>query len=273
MTRSAAGRTRDHGLGQQPEHEERQGRGAGPLPAGRVEPEIGEHRGGEEHSRQRVLQLGDPGDRLDVDGVQGEHGRGQQRPLDLQRPEDREEQQRRGEVERDVDEVVPERVVAPEPVLDPEGGVGERVVLLGRPELEPDSPEPVERLQLRTRHVRGVVPEPLAVPGRSIREERHDQQDQQEKPGGCPAGGSAFRRSRGCPAPSDRSGALLHRLIGLNLGDEAETCKLAKLIDDFGRGIACPAGRLSRRHPSTGRARNMDCSAERGRSGCGRAFS
>jgi len=61
-------------------------------------------------------------------------------------------------VKEDVYKVVSGNVVAPQPVLGPERRVQNRVILLGSPNFEPDLPQPVERAQLRARHVGIIVP-------------------------------------------------------------------------------------------------------------------
>ena len=64
-----------------------------------------------------------------------------------------------GGVKEDVYKVVSKHVVAPQPVLGPERRVENRVILLGRPDLEPDPPQPVERAELRAGHMGIIVPE------------------------------------------------------------------------------------------------------------------
>ena len=58
--------------------------------------------------------------------------------------------------------------VAPEPVLDPESGVEDRVVLLRRPGFGPDAPEATEAPEARLRHMPVVVPEKAPGEGREV---------------------------------------------------------------------------------------------------------
>ena len=72
--------------------------------------------------------------------------------------------------------------VAPERVLDPENGVDERIVLLGRAELGPDLHQTLPRAQLRLCDVSVVVPDRLPIPGGQIGKGRHRNQPESEKP-------------------------------------------------------------------------------------------
>jgi len=73
--------------------------------------------------------------------VQREDRRGQPRARHLQAAQGDANEKRRAAVQDDRDEVVAERGVAPEAVLDPERGVGDGIVLLRRAQVEPDAPD------------------------------------------------------------------------------------------------------------------------------------
>ena len=76
--------------------------------------------------------------------MQREDDRRERRARHREPAQDRGEQARRKCVQRDVDKVIAERVVTPEPVKDPERGVRDRVVLLRRSGVEPDPAQSVE---------------------------------------------------------------------------------------------------------------------------------
>ena len=146
-----------------PEHDEQRGRAASRSPilassasskererdgieraaAARVEPQVGERRGEIQHAGQRVLELGDPRDRLDVHGVEREQEPASTAPGTASRAQQEGQEKRRQRVETDIDEVIAERVLAPESMEQPERRVDDRVVLLRRADLEPDSAQPV----------------------------------------------------------------------------------------------------------------------------------
>src|SRR5579862_2005194 len=69
--------------------------------------------------------------------------------------------------------------VAPQSMLEPEGGVEQRIVLLRCADLKPDTGEAGERLQFGRRDVRIVVPKDSAAQRRKI-----DQEEQEEQQGG-----------------------------------------------------------------------------------------
>jgi hypothetical protein len=83
---------------------------------------------------------------------------------------------------QDVDEVIAGHGVAPEPVLDPEGRVQERVVLLGGAEVRPDPREPAQRTKIRPRQVRVVVPLELARGRGQVGEEDRGQESADDPP-------------------------------------------------------------------------------------------
>ena len=74
-------------------------------------------------------------------------------------------------VQDDVDQVVAERLVAPEAVFDPECAVQDRIILLGGAEFEPDAPEAMQAAQSLLGHVSLVVPKQGAVQRRPISQE------------------------------------------------------------------------------------------------------
>lgn len=83
-------------------------------------------------------------------------------------------------MQEDVDEVIREKRVIPQERLQPESRMDDRVVLLRRSGLEPDSREPVPRAQSRPRHVAIVIPQQRAVQRWRVRDEdRHGQERKQ----------------------------------------------------------------------------------------------
>ena len=103
------------------------------------------HKSGPEiqDSRKRVFQLGDPGHGFDVHGVKREQHAGEYRSGHREPAQQHHDEKRRERVQEDVDEVITEGVLAPELVKEPEGRMNDRVVLLRRSDLEPDSPQSV----------------------------------------------------------------------------------------------------------------------------------
>jgi hypothetical protein len=129
----------------------------------------------------------------------------QPRAWDGESAQDEADEERRQGMEEDRDEVVPKRRVAPEPMLQPEGGVDDRVVLLGRARLEPDAAEAVERTEGGRGEVLLVVPEQSAVPGGVVGGERDD--DEREKK--C----MSRRRPAAAVRPASEAAALRFRLL------------------------------------------------------------
>jgi hypothetical protein len=86
-----------------------------------------------------------------------------------------------GRVQQDVDEVIAERGVPPEPVLEPESRVEERVVLLRRPGLEPDAQESRPRLQGGMGDVAQVVPQEVPLQRRGIGNQRGEQEEPEDR--------------------------------------------------------------------------------------------
>ena len=114
--------------------------------------------------------------------MQGEDGRRQVGPGDRQPPQDQRHHQGRQGVQDDVHQVIAQRGVAPQLVLDPEGGVQQRIILLRGPQVEPDAVQSVPRAQFGAGHVRVIVPDESAVPGRLICQEDRDHQGDEEQP-------------------------------------------------------------------------------------------
>jgi hypothetical protein len=197
---------RDHRLGQQPEPEEAGGQqvrsGLSPF----VEAEVDEERAQVEDRGQRVLLLRDPGDRLHADRMQGEDRRGDRGAGHVEPAQHEEQQYGRQGMQGDVDQVVRRLRIAPRNVLDPERGMEQRVVLLGRARLEPDAPQTVRRSQLGSGHMRIVVPKEMAVDGGCVREQGRDRKRYPEPQDGRP------------PMLRERLGSLRRRARGLVLG-------------------------------------------------------
>ncbi len=164
----------------------RLGRGRARVAGG----EKGVHREKREKERQRVLPLGDPGDRFHAHRMEGEEGCREPGCREAESTQKRPEKQSRTGVEEDVDEVVPERTQAPEVLLEPERREDERVVLLARLRLGPDQGErvrPVERRVLG--QVGVVVPDETRLKRRQVGRDdsRHQRQTEENVP---PHGGN-----------------------------------------------------------------------------------
>src|SRR5262249_54705873 len=82
----------------------------------------------------------------------------------------------------DVDDVIGQRRIAPHAVLKPERRMREWVILLRCSEVEPDSRQPMQRLELDARDVLVIVPQQSAVPNGLIRGERGNQKDGTDEP-------------------------------------------------------------------------------------------
>ncbi len=65
-------------------------------------------------------------------------------------------------VQQDVEQMITDDSVAPDAVLQPEGAVEQRIVLLGCAEVKPDAPEPFQRLHGGPREMSVVIPERTA---------------------------------------------------------------------------------------------------------------
>jgi hypothetical protein len=139
-----------------------------------------QHRRQEERRRQDVLQFAHPRHRLHVHGVHREHRRRQPRRRQSQHTQQTPQQHRVERVQQDVDQVVADGVLPPQPVLEPEGRRGQRVVLvavLGPGDLRPDPAQARQRLHPAVvGHVHAVVDHEPRVQRRQVRHQR--QQDQ-----------------------------------------------------------------------------------------------
>jgi len=119
--------------------------------------------------RERVLPLGDPGDRLDVDRMDGEQAGREERTRDVEEREQSPEEDRGDRMEQDVVHVVAEGCQAPQVVLDPERRVGQRVVLRRGVESRPDGDQAGNVAQRRVvTDVRAVVPHVRRVRDRQV---------------------------------------------------------------------------------------------------------
>lgn len=138
--------------------------------------EPGVRREEDQNEGESVLALRHPGHGLHADGVQRESRRGEPGGGEGEAPKKSPEKERGGAVEQDVDEVIPERVKAPEPLLDPVGREDERVVLLVGRRVGPDPRQPRQAVQRRVLgDVGGVVPD---EPGTENRQVRGDERDE-----------------------------------------------------------------------------------------------
>ena len=165
------------------EQTEHQAVACGPRRLG--EPDPGEHRAQVEQRGEQVLALDDPGHRLDVQGMHGEH-RGE-RPGAGHRETQRDapHQQRVDQVQHQVDEVVAERRQPPQLVLQPEGGIDDRPVVAFVPDVgrrKPDVPQAGPSMDDRLLGEDHVVPdeaprERREVAGRDEERERRDAGD------------------------------------------------------------------------------------------------
>ena len=112
--------------------------------AGFIEPEIDQGGGEVEDRGEGGLLFRDPGDGFDADRVQSEDESGQPCAGDRQAAYDEDDQAGGGGMEEDVHQVVAQDGIAPEAMLKPESAVKERVILLGRTQIEPDTPQAAE---------------------------------------------------------------------------------------------------------------------------------
>ena len=129
--------------------------------------------------------------------MQREQKAGEPRAGNVEALEHSHEEPRARRVQRDVHEVIAERRVAPESMKNPERRVSDRIVLLCRADGKPDAPQTRDRLQRRFRQVAIVIPQQAAVPNRTIRGERDDDECAEEPQ----TGGVIRARCDGRPAP------------------------------------------------------------------------
>src|SRR3954468_15435488 len=92
--------------------------------------------------------------------------------------------------------------IAPYPMLDPEGRMRQRIVLLRCTEVEPDARQAMNRLKLGAGDVLVIVPQQPTVPGGLVRCERRKEKRHANQPGWPPArlasrtNGRLLRRAR-----------------------------------------------------------------------------
>ena len=189
-----------HALGQDGQHEESRAQGIPPEPAHTVISQIRKSSGQVKDSGQRVLLLRDPSDRLHADRMEGEDRSGEERAGDRKAPQDAKEQERRPRMQRDIEQVIPERRIAPDAVLQPEGAPRHRVVLLRRAGLEPDPPKAVERAQAGARDVGVIIPDETGAKHGLVRDQRRDRQRKAGQPIALPPRLPRPRKARGRPA-------------------------------------------------------------------------
>jgi hypothetical protein len=73
--------------------------------------------------------------------MQREQYRREKRAWNREAAKDHRNEPCRRDVQHDVDEMVAEGRIAPQTMHEPEGGMGDRVVLLCRADVEPDAPQ------------------------------------------------------------------------------------------------------------------------------------
>ena len=115
--------------------------------------------------------------------MQREDQPGEHRSRHREAAQDEHDEIRGRRVEHDVREMVAEKCVPPEPMLQPERGVQQRIILLRRAQLGPDAPQAAERAQLGHRDVTEVVPERTAVQRRMVGDERRAEDEKKEGDG------------------------------------------------------------------------------------------
>jgi hypothetical protein len=104
--------------------------------------------------------------------MKGEHRGAEKGSRHSQASEDPVQEKACGKVKEDIRKMVAQRTVAPDPVLHPECAMKDGIILLRRTRLEPDSPKPVKRAQVRACHVTVVVPDESSEEGGPIGCER-----------------------------------------------------------------------------------------------------
>ncbi len=132
-----------------------------------------------EQAGKRVLLLGDPRDRFDLDRMQGEKHRGEPASRNTDPAENQPDQHGIAGVQQYIDDVVPDGVQTPESVFEIEQGEGQWVVLAVRPHIEPDPRKPPGLFESEVfRDVDVVIPDEAVTHGRHVGGERaaHDHQ-------------------------------------------------------------------------------------------------
>lgn len=120
----------DDGLAQHAGRKQRQRHDIAPRARRFREPQPGGEGGKIEQGRKQILSGDHPGDGLHVQGVYGEHGGDPPRAADLQPLQQPPQQGRVDEVKRHIDRMVAGRREPPELVLEPEGRIEERPVVV-----------------------------------------------------------------------------------------------------------------------------------------------
>jgi hypothetical protein len=146
-------------------------------PSGLLAVHVSAEREQEEHQRERVLGLGDPGDRFNGKGMQREYERRQPCPTQAQLPQHAPDKKCAEQMQGQANDVVGEGMVAPEAPFGPEDRQGQRPVVVRR-RGEPDAPKTVEASQIRILGDKAyVVPKPAAMHGRPIDPKPHYRYD------------------------------------------------------------------------------------------------
>ncbi|OQA27712.1 MAG: hypothetical protein BWY59_01027 [Verrucomicrobia bacterium ADurb.Bin345] len=138
-----------------------------------------------EESGERVLAFRDPRDGLHLHRVQREDRGREEGAGNLQPPQHKPQQAGVQRVQQNIYRVIARRVEAPQTVFNPEACVRHRVVLRGRPQVEPDAAQAGGGVQRRIfGHVRIVIPDITAAQRGDVGYERRGEDGEQprEKP-------------------------------------------------------------------------------------------
>jgi hypothetical protein len=84
-------------------------------------------------------------------------------------------------MENNVDQMVTQQAIAPQPRLNPESRMGKWILLLGRAELKPDTPKAAPGAQFRPGNVGVIIPNLSAIPSWLIRHQDGEEQDCQDQ--------------------------------------------------------------------------------------------
>ena len=149
----------------------------------------------EERQGKRVLQLGNPGHRFHLRGMNGEDETSQPSQAQMKFAKDMPDQQRIDQMENDVGKMVSKSIVAPEMPLHPADGLLDGVVINPTPRLEPEFPQsnPIVH-QGVCGDVPAIIPYPIAVEDGPVDPQGHpgDEQypGQPEAPSGNQSAGT-----------------------------------------------------------------------------------
>ena len=124
-----------------------------------------------EDSAQRALLFRDPGDRFHAERMQSKHQTGEPRPGKSQPPGDLHHQASRQGVQGHINQVIEENGVAPDRMLHPERAVQQRIILLGRSGVGPNTPEAMQRPEIEAGHMAGIVPQHCPAQSRQVSHE------------------------------------------------------------------------------------------------------